>query len=312
MGTESVDGEGVEIWRGGVNPWQSDQMGHLNVRFYVAQAMEGLAGLAAALGMARAFSPAGSSTLVVREHHIRFLKEARVGDPLHMTGGVLEFGESDARMLQTLFHSVTGEPAAVFQTRVIHARAGDAEPFPWSSAARERASALTVSIPAGLEARSLTPGEGKAGSLADADRLGLDRYGTGAFGPQECDAFGRAAPHHVLGRISDGASQAIADTRLAVARAMPDAGPMGLAVVEYRLAYLEWPHAGDRYDMRSGLRFVQPRRLSWTHWMLDPATGRPTSVADGVLVPFDLNARKTITLPDAAQAALGAGVVEGL
>ncbi len=69
---------GIEVWRGGVNPWQCDQMGHLNVRFYVAHAVEALAGLAAALGMTRAYSPHATSTLVVREHHIRFLKEARV------------------------------------------------------------------------------------------------------------------------------------------------------------------------------------------------------------------------------------------
>ena len=317
MGVPGVVGEGVggvEVWRGGVNPWQCDQMGHLNVRFYVAHAMEGLTGLAAALGMARAFSPAGVSTVVVREHHIRFLKEARVGDALYMTAGVLELGEDHACLLQTLYHALTGEPSAVFQTRIVHARSGDAEPFGWSSAVRERAAALAVTIPAGLEARSLVPGEGGlgAGGVDQADAMGLERFGAGAFGPHECDAFGRVAAHHVMGRISDGAAQAIAGARQAVTGASPDAHPIGLAVVEYRLAYLAWPRAGDRYDMRSGLRFAQPRRLSWTHWMLDPESRRPTAVADGILVPFDLEARKTITLPDRALEALKGSVVEGL
>ena len=27
---------GLEVWRGGVNTWECDEMGHLNVRFYVA------------------------------------------------------------------------------------------------------------------------------------------------------------------------------------------------------------------------------------------------------------------------------------
>ena len=313
MGITAVDGEGLEVWRGGVNPWQCDQMGHLNVRFYVAQAMEGLAGVAAALGMVGAFSPAGTSTLVVREHHIRFLKEARAGDALYMTCGLIELGEADACLLQILRHALTGEPAAVFQTRLVHAKATDAEPFPWSTAARDFAAALMVEIPAGLEARSLTPGEaGKAGSVTEADRMGLQRYGAGTFGGQECDVFGRVGAHHVMARISDGAAQAIADTRLAMAQATPGAPTIGVAVVEYRLAYLERPRAGDRYDMRSGLRFAQPRRLSWSHWLLDPSSGRPTAVADGVLVPFDLKARKTITLPDAALEALQAQVVKGL
>ncbi|MEI9891118.1 MAG: hypothetical protein WDN45_11635 [Caulobacteraceae bacterium] len=29
---------GTEIWRGGVTPWQCDEMGHMNVRFYLAAA----------------------------------------------------------------------------------------------------------------------------------------------------------------------------------------------------------------------------------------------------------------------------------
>src|SRR4051812_43049671 len=103
---------GVEIWRGGVNTWDCDEMGHMNVRFYVARAMEGLAGLAAELGLPHAFAPYANATLVVREHHIRFLREAQAGTALHMLGGVIEIGEDEARLLQLLVHTATGEIAA--------------------------------------------------------------------------------------------------------------------------------------------------------------------------------------------------------
>lgn len=52
-------------------------MGHLNVGFYVAKSMEALAGLAAELGMPGAFAANAEATLVVREQHIRFIREAR-------------------------------------------------------------------------------------------------------------------------------------------------------------------------------------------------------------------------------------------
>ena len=35
-------GLGPVVWRGGVNTWECDEMGHMNVRFYLAKAMEGL------------------------------------------------------------------------------------------------------------------------------------------------------------------------------------------------------------------------------------------------------------------------------
>src|SRR5438128_461577 len=122
---------GLEVWRGGVNAWDCDDMGHLNVRFYVARAMEGLVGLAGAIGMPGAFREQANATLVVKDHHIRFLKEARSRAPLHMVAGVLEMDESHARFLQLLLHSLTGEIAASFQTVVAHATAAEGRPFPW-------------------------------------------------------------------------------------------------------------------------------------------------------------------------------------
>src|ERR1700760_1772665 len=96
---EHTLGEAVEVWRGSVATWECDAMGHLNVGFYVAKSMEGVIGLAAELGMAGAFAADARATLIVREQHIRFLREARPGAPLMMTGGVVEIGESDARLL---------------------------------------------------------------------------------------------------------------------------------------------------------------------------------------------------------------------
>ncbi len=298
--------EGIEVWRGGVNAWQCDHMGHLNVRFYVAQAMEGLVGLSAALGMAGAFSARGISTLLVREHHVRFVNEARLGDPLHLTAGILQMGLADARVLQQLVHSGDGRPAAVFQSLVQHAASTEVRPFAWPRAMLDRARALEVQVPEGLGPRSLQPGAPSgAGSLADAERLGLMRYGAGAFGPEHCDVFGRVSAHQLMARMSDGAAHGIAVMRKAAGESI------GLAVVEYRIVHLDWPRAGDRFVVRSGLRAVAPRRVTWTHWMLDPGSGRPWAVAHAVLVPFDLERRKAITLPDEAAAALTEKVVQG-
>ena len=98
MTTQEAAFPGVEIWRGGVNTWDCDEMGHMNVRFYVSRAMEGLAGLAAELGLPHAFSPYANATLVVREQHIRFLREAHAGAALHMLGGVIEISDTEARL----------------------------------------------------------------------------------------------------------------------------------------------------------------------------------------------------------------------
>ena len=94
------DFKGLEVWRGSVNTWECDAMGHMNVRFYGVRALEGLVGLAAAMGMPRAFSPTAGATLLVREQHIRFLREALAGTVLTLRGWVAELGETEARLVQ--------------------------------------------------------------------------------------------------------------------------------------------------------------------------------------------------------------------
>jgi acyl-CoA thioester hydrolase len=305
---------GVEVWRGGVNTWECDDMGHMNVRFYVARAMEGLAGLAAELGMPRAFSPAANATLLVREHHIRFLREARARAPLHMRGWVAEIGETGARLMLALFHSVSGEPAATFQTLVEHVTPVDGRPFPWSTATRTKAAALTARVPDFAAARglSLAPFESKA-CLARADALGLMSIGAGAVSNQDCDVFGRMRAEQFIGRVSDGIPALVGVNRgIVLAGLETPPTNVGGAVLEYRLAHLNWPRAGDRVVIRSGLAGADHRTQRMIHWMLDPATGKAWGTSEAIAVTFDLDQRKIIPVSPKAQAELNAAAVKGL
>ncbi|MCA0357692.1 MAG: thioesterase family protein [Proteobacteria bacterium] len=305
---------GVEIWRGGVNTWDCDEMGHMNVRHYVVRAQEGLIGMAAELGLPHAFSPHANATLLVKEQHIRFLREAHAGAPLYMLGGVIEMGECEARILQLLIHPASGELAATFQTTVVHATPRDGQPFPWPKVARERAEALKVEVPERAQARSidLSPFTPTA-SLAQADALRLSRIGLGGLLPSDCDVFGRMRTEQFIGRVSDGIGTFIHPFRdVVVEHADHKPQRMGGAVLEYRIVHLAWPRAGDRIEIRSGLLGTDARTMRVVHWMLDPATGEPWGTSEAVAITFDLDARKVVPVTDAARAALSAHEVKGL
>jgi acyl-CoA thioester hydrolase len=316
MSEQTTDAEalGVEVWRGCVNTWECDEMGHMNVRFYVAKAMEGLVGLAAMLGMPHAFSPHATATLLVREQHIRFLREARPGAPLFMRGAVLEMGESEARLLLVLFHA-SGEPAASLQTVVAHVAArDDARPFPWPRRTLALAETLTAPVPPYAAARSVTldPVASRA-SGARADALGMIPISAGAFTGQDCDVFGRMRPEQFIGRVSDGIATLMASNRALIGQtAETRPARTGGAVLEYRLIHLAWPRAGDRFVVRSGLSEVDERTQRMVHWMLDPETGAPWGVSEAVGVTLDLDARKIILVSPEARAAMGARVIAGL
>ena len=302
----------VEIWRGGVNTWDCDEMGHMNVRFYVARFMEGLAGLARHLGLPRAFAPDATATLVVQDHHLRFLREARAGAPLYMTGGVVELDETGALVLQVLTHSATGEPCATALARVSHSPP-HGRAFPWPSRARAAAERLRVEIPAFAAPRSIGLGPiTPTATLERADGLGLACPARGIVGPVDCDAFGRMRPELFIGRISDGIPNLLAPMRGAVAAAAPSVKRLGGAVLEYRLAYLDWPLAGEPVELRSGLAGFDHKTHRLIHWLLDPVSGRPWGVAEALGVNLDLDTRKIIPVTAEVQAALQPLVIEGL
>ncbi len=303
---------GVEVWRGGVNTWECDEMGHLNVRYYVSRAMEGLVGLASAIGLAGAFRERANATLLVRSHHIRFLREASAGTPLHMVAGVLEIGDCDARVLQLLIHSDSGRLAASFQTLVAHVTARDERPFPWSAPTRRRAEALGMSVPEGAAPRSLALAPSAGGACSSlAERFDLIRLGAGAIGVADRDLFGRMRPEVFIGRISDGVAGLGAALRrgASLGARRPNQGG---AVLEYQVAYLDWPRGGDRFEIRSGLAAVGDKTQRLVHWMLDPETGRAWATAEAVAITLDLDARAVVPISSEDQARLRARITPGL
>ena len=296
-----MTGAMVEVWRGNVQTWECDAMGHMNIRFYVSRAMEGLVGLAAALGLPDAFSARAASTLLVREHHIRFLREARADAPLYMEAGVVEMGETDALLLQVLRHSVSGEPAATLLTRVAHASPGAGQVFAWPQRIRAAAEALRVEVPEFAAPRGIEGGPVKSmASRVQAEALGIASGARGAVMPAECDVFGRMRTEAAMGRMSDGMSYLLQTLNDALAKADPElAARFGAAALEYRLIYLELPKAGAGLEVRSSGVALTPKLRRARHWLLDAVSGRPWAVSEVLAANFDLAARKVIAAPEA-------------
>ena len=305
---------GVEVWRGGANAWECDENGHLNVRFYLAKAAEALVGLTAELGLAGAFSPRAGATLVPRETHIRYHREVRAGGALHIRGGVLALGESDARLLFVLIHSHDGAVAATVRMAVEHVTPADAKPFPWPARAIDRAAAITATAPAYAAPRGVDLATAPvAASWAQADALGLVAIASGAVLPQDCDVFGRMRIEQFLGRASDGVERLAAPIRQRVAEARGAAAArLGGVALESRLAHRRWPCVGDRVVIRSGVAGADRNTYRLVHWLLDPDGGQAFGSNEVVAAVFDLDARKVVPLPPPVRAALEESAVKAL
>lgn len=307
----------IPLYAGSANTWECDEMGHMNVRFYVARAQEGLGLLAMRLGMPEAFGRQAPATLVPLDQHIRFLKEVRPGQPLRMAGRITAITDTDAWVYQELRHG-DGEPAATMHTRVAHVDTQSMRAFPWSTRTIQTAHTLMGALPPHAAPRSIeptqTPLEGV--SLALAERLGAHRIGDGLVTQDQTDAFGRMRPEFFIGRISDAVPNLLADWRENVARAAAasdgKARHAGAAVLEYRLVYRAWPRVGNGVAVCSGVIGREGKSHRLAHWLLDPATGDAWATAEAVAITFDLKTRKAITPGPAEAEALDLLKVPGM
>lgn len=305
------------LYQGSVNTWECDEGGHLNVRFQLERAMIGLAHMAAALDMPRAFAADAGATLIPLDLHIRFLKEARPGASLSMHGGVTAFGDSDATLCFDMRHG-DGAPAAAFNLKVAHADTRHMKRFPWSTRSRAAAAKLSCAAPEHAAARSIdTQRVGADIGLSRAKEIGLTRIGGYLVTPDQCDAFGRMRAEFVFGRVSDsvpnlwGPWRREAAKLLATAQGGPPIQAAG-AVVEARLLFRRWPHAGDLIEVHSGLAESGEKTNRLVHWILDPISGAPWASLEGMALSFDVATRKSITYPPEIQAALAKRVIAGL
>jgi len=282
------------LWRGNANAWECDELGHLNVRFYIAKAWEAVAGLADQLGMHQAFAPRACATLVLRDTRLRFLAEARPGAPLTVRGGVLNHDASSAVVALILEHAGSAAPAATFELTLDHADPQTGKVFAWPARLHTALQSAQIDRPDVLTTRSLSTAPPlTTKSSKQADTLNLQEIGRGRINPDELDAFNRMRVEFAIGKISNSVNQ-FSDGFPEQWAVFTNNTPLTVssAVLEARLAYHRLPRMGEGYVIRSGLKSATEKVRTLVHWALDPVTGQPLWSMEAVACMLNLQTRR--------------------
>jgi acyl-CoA thioester hydrolase len=302
-------GDVIEVARSSVQTWECDQMGHLNVQFYVAKADEGLTALGAALGLSARAQRSAFAALVPREHHIRFHRELRPGAAFVVTGGVLDTRPEGLILYEEMRNVATSDVAATFVTRAewcdVETRGG--LPLPVNAIAK--APALTIALPDHGTPRGLDMAPPRpAPTLQEAEDLRLITTFRGAVLREHCDAAGYMTTRHHMGRVSDAIPNLIAQMR----NEDRSTSRIGGAALEYRFVYRTPAREGDLLVLKSGLKSVSAKTYIWCHWLFDAEAGECLATAEAVAISMDLAERKAIEIPPEMRANLERLVVPGL
>ncbi len=303
---------GWELYRGNVNTWECDEMGHMNVRFYVAKAQQALAILGYHVGLGPVHQRETGTALTVRDHHIRFLREMHAGAGLYCCGGVVNHDESSFTAYIEIRNAQTHEPTATFTMLVDHTDPDMGARIPLPASKRTSLGAHLIEIPdhgrpKGMDLETPT----QKASLSLAEELGMVMISQGVVTPSQCNENGLMHTQHFIGRVSDG-----------IVNFMPTlqpgggtnrvAGKIGGAAVEYRMCYRRRPRAGDIVTVRSGLKALGTRTFHLIHWLLDGVTGDALATSEAVALTLDLEARKSMPIDPEARAFMETRIIPGV
>ncbi|HET9854534.1 MAG TPA: thioesterase family protein [Methylomirabilota bacterium] len=265
-------GAWLETYRGTVFRWEVDPNDHLTVAYYFARIVDAGAGLLAAVGL----SGAGGHTA---DSYVRYQRELRVGDIMHMESGVIAT-EADALVLgHKLFDSGAGGLCTTVEQRVRLAgplpaetqRAVEAHRVDWDGPARERRPRPT-------------------------DLAGFRASARDVVKPLEMDISGGAALSHYIHRFSAANGHAIA--AFGMTPAYMRAEHRGFSTFEFQLELGNPLRPGDGVRVRSGVVHVGNSSLRLLHVMTREPGDEVVATLEQSGVHFDQDARRPAPLPD--------------
>jgi acyl-CoA thioester hydrolase len=111
---------GLLIYKGTVFPWHCDEMGHMNVMWYVGKFDEATRHLFNAIGITPAFVRENNRGVAAVEQTIQYKRELLAGDIVTVHSMVLEIKDKSVRFAHEMRKADIGEVAATTTLTGVH------------------------------------------------------------------------------------------------------------------------------------------------------------------------------------------------
>ena len=294
----------VPCYRGCVNAWECDENDHLNVRFYLAKANQGLPFVLEAIGLKPAALEKTGARPRIRVQHVRFLKESRPATPLTIEAGLAAEEGHRLTIYSEVRHSLNGDVLATLLTELEFV-SGDGAPWPVSPSR----DAPRCTVPEHGSPRGIAPArEALRPSRETIAEMGFVEIGRGAVASSECDPTGDLELFQYVGRMSDSVVNLLARFQTDEELSRRSTGIEGGALVELRIAFHAPLRAGSLFTIQSGIAAAGRKTQHFVHLFFDEVSRACVATAEGIAVAMDLKTRKAIELPEARRLRIEAGL----
>src|SRR5687767_11582499 len=127
----------IETYRGTVHRWEADNVEHFTVAYYFARLEDATLALVEALGLGDD-ALGGGRAVAMSRCRVRYLRELRVGDILHIESGVLRADDGGFTFAHRVFDTGDGALCTTVEERSVVVDAATRAPARLSSAETER------------------------------------------------------------------------------------------------------------------------------------------------------------------------------
>ena len=124
---------------GCVYPWQCDQVGHMNVMWYVGKFDEASWSFLARLGFTPSYLRDEQTGMAALQQNITYKRELVAGDLVEIRSDLLEVREKVLRYQHEMKNAASGEIAAICELIVVHIDRTARKSCPFPAAIREQA-----------------------------------------------------------------------------------------------------------------------------------------------------------------------------
>lgn len=130
----------INTYRGTVMQWHCDQMGHMNVMWYVGKFDEATWNLFAMMGASADYLRVENKAMAAVDQRLQYRRELLAGDTVAIGSGVLEVKPKVITFFHEMRHAISGDIAATCRLVAVHmgSKTRKAEPFPLAVAERAR------------------------------------------------------------------------------------------------------------------------------------------------------------------------------
>lgn len=293
----------IQTWVGECSAWECDDLGHLNMRHYMTKVHQARQMFIIKLGLSEAFKRNSVSSVRARDIHIKYLGEARPGDPLRIETGLLSISGCEARLCHIMYHADDRIAATIVET-VEHISLLSMKPFDWPHRVGHSAGQFIVEQPGPSQPRNVSYDmPAKAPNEKRLKKLGAPFIGMGVFQPHEMGTDRRATVQSLLGRVTETIASYIDAWPELHDEEYRAAGNSG-ALLEARIVVHNRPAVGQAYHFYSGVQGCNEYTRALVHNVVDAVTGKSFFSMVGHGCQFNLNTRKLIKTSPEQQARL--------